>query len=424
VRDNIKLPIDRIRFLNDKQIQEELQLSPQVVENLAEALEMLRRFELEDKWNYYSPLELVSKQAHRNVEAFIEELLDIDREGWLSERQLVRLDQLRLQFRCFGVPDSHSYTGKSFIEKVAQHLNLTNQQLKIIRSIVEDELGDALLIKNQLEPIQAELTEQQSQALERFFRPYLNLHAPVGLSMAQCQPFLRLDDIEKHRPSTIDLELVHGTVLTLSGKVAVESAYLEGRYFFVPTPAAKIVDLVVDGELDWLDLSDQQKTEIGSLKYMNKRPDGRRVISYFGGEAPSAVHKELQPDWGLSEYAKWQERYAKARIEADEKLYEELKTILLPMQLDQIKLALATHKTLELGIYHIIGDNLAELLKLSEAQKKKIIELKDKQLQTLKKAFEAIDTRSRKELTEDQKKFIDSYLGVCCPIYPCFWVFL
>ena len=239
IRDNIRIPIDRIRFLSLESVRNELKLSGSTKKSLKPLVRLVIRFDRQDKWNFYSSTTEVSAIAKSNVKEFAEEIEKVVKEQLISESQMEHLDQVRLRFNCLGLDRADPEF--SPIKKVISELGLTADQRNAIREIFADELSDLLSLRKQFDSIFQVLDESQRLEIEQVFQPFLELTTPVGLSLAQCQDIRSIEEIENKFESEFDLELLDRVVLTPSGQLEIESVFVEGgEGVFMPRPWAQI----------------------------------------------------------------------------------------------------------------------------------------------------------------------------------------
>jgi len=413
IRDNIEIPIDCIRFLADIRIREELGLPDSIEEQLQPLFDSLIQFERKDKWEFHSSVESVSLNSQQRVHDFIEKLntkLPI-----LSETQLNRLEQLRLRFNCLdtGTP----------LEKAKSLLNLSGSQSVSIGQIVNQELEGWLRLDLQLESLGRVLSDDQKGKVDAIFIPFLKLETPKGLLLAQSRELMQIEDVKKERASAFDLELIEGTVLTLSGRTAIRSSYLEADGFSPSRPWKQILNLILNNGMDWLEITESQRSELSNLKIAEPMEDGGRRITYFGSDHCSRIERPTM-EWTKRKYSDWQKQFKRAWQEADENLGSKMKEILLPVQVDVIRTGLAAQRAMELGPYHLLKNSLAETLEISDDQKKMILDLRSKRLASLESVFLKIENRAKGELSEKQRKLFEEMFGEPCSLYPSIWVFL
>jgi hypothetical protein len=421
--DNIDIPLDRIRFLAVKEIQEELKLSESEKNELNKLLKLLEEFEQVEKSNYYASAFAVSDRSKKKVAEFVEKISDFEKRKVLSKQQLRRLDQLRVRFNCLGT-DATNKESSDIFNRVKNELRLSTDQITQIQKIVNDELGDELEIESQLRALEELLDDEQQKQIRTFFKPLVELSTPVGLSFAQCKEFVKFPALEKGLSGDFDLELVDGSVLNLTGKLAVESVYLDGgKYMVAAQPWRNILKQILGGKMDWLELSSEQQTALQSLIELEPSEEGPGIRRYFGDDALAEIGEWPKADWNPNDYLDWLKKLQQARCESDRRLGEKMRTILMPHQVDSITVALSASRLLEIGPNNILLNNLDDILKLSRKQKEEIVALRDKRLKKLQSIYSKIDRKVESVLTVDQKSWVSRNLGKSSDLYPSVWLF-
>jgi hypothetical protein len=245
--------------------------------------------------------------------------------------------------------------------------------------------------------------------------------------LAQCRDLKRFEEINKKTKvveDSIDSFLLERTVLTFEGDLTTETQYLErGAVTAVPQPSRKILDSILRGEMNWLELTDQQKDEIAKLKTVEVGTNGIQRIYYYGAFQFKSLGPYPEKTWDNFKYQDWASRFQKASMSADRSLGEKISETLLAHQLESMRTALAISKFIDLGPYHIV-ENFLPVLKLKEKQLEKIKDFRERRLKRLQEIFRSIDKQSFRQLSETQTAFLRENLGDRAEIYPCIWLFV
>jgi len=426
--DGLKLPVDRLRFLCCESIQEELNLSDESASRVMELGKDLKEFENRHRWEYSVVPNSVSKIAKKKVVQFASKLEGFERGSFLGDDEFRRLDTLRLQFACLGT--ASVLGGFSPLEKVSKNLSLSSSQRAEIRKIIKENLGDLLTIRNCMEDIESILNERQRTEFSAIFESIQDGKVSKALSLAQCFDLMEVEeyiDIEllytENEDLVADTFLLGPLVLTRNGRLAVEQEYLEGgAVTCVPKPWRRILEALISGETGWADLVEEQSTALAGLKTIRTNKSGRGQIVYYGYSASFDVGQYPQADWSQMEYADWSTRFREAISKSDQRLGRKIKEILLPFQLESIQTALAIARNRELGLYHITERFLPQL-ELTDNQKNKIKQARQKRKELLCSKFRNIARECMKVLSEKQEDWLRENLGSPGVIYPCFWLF-
>lgn len=424
VRDNIELPIDRVRFLVLENVLDDLKLPSSLLARVEGLRDRLEQFETKDKWEYFAEPEAIKKRANDRIAALIRECEEIAGENGLDSEAIKRLNQIRLQFACLGFDNDRRV--KRPREILLAKLDLTPKQISEIKAIVDGELGDELLLEVCLSEIRRVFNNPQKDMFDQYTGMLKELTIPRAYSLAKCYELERFDYSRdgESGDELVDPFLIERTALTHSGKFAAELLFTErGAVTCVPKPWRHILNGILGGQLDWLQIVESQEVEIRTLKRLDSDEDGQSRLWYYGSHHLRSVGEYPKADWSIAQYEDWSHRFRSAVEEADRSLGDRLSEILLPFQLESIRMAMAIAKIQELGPYHVV-ENFMPDLELSEGQKDEIKKLREKRLEKLKAIHRSIHQECLRVLSESQVETLRENLGDPVSIYPCFWIFV
>ena len=415
VRDSTELPLDRLRFLSVDWVQEELGIGQPEKDDLNKLLGVLDSFEKHDKWHYYAVAEEVAAKARAKAKNLQNQFKEFREEH--PHIKWDRLDQIRLQFACLGVWPNPKIV--SPVQVVRRKLDLSKSQCKTFASIAKEELGDLLSFDSCFSGVEEILDPSQQSLFRNYMKPFHGNSVNPAIALAHCR------DMQKHESPDEQLDSVISDpiVLTMHGRFAVATQYLvDGSLVFVPRPWRRVLDSFRTGDVSWLELTEAQRGQLKALRIIRRRDDGISTVSYHGSHVFEALGPRPQQGCTAAEYHQWEDQCKRLTIEADSILGDAIKEVLLPVQLDSLKTALAISKIPHIGPMHVL-QCMSEEMDITRNQQQKLQEFSQDRLQLLGMKFDTIDQRCRAELSAEQVDLLSRLLGPAVQGYPSVFLF-
>lgn len=423
LNDNVTVLLDKLRFLAVEEIQRDLKLTEGQREKLSVHLKRLDEFERQAKWDVHLGCDEIKQSATRKVDELRSFIVGGNLAKILTVEQQERLDQLRRRFYLLGKGRDELDLQNWFVKQ----LGLSSEQRDSLKSIVEKNLEGKLESSKTRDEIVEVLNESQTEMLDDCFSGLWKTKMPISLSLAQTVPMLEYPETEKLLSSEFQPALVGGVVLVPSGQICAADIYLERNPTYCGfSPGMRLHDQIISGNLDWLELADQQREDISALRQISDRsrddPPKPPIMRYFGQEEISeCLKKRPPPNCSTVEFRRWEDEFLKVKQRCDQKLADKIKDILLPFQVESLKRALAQGRCHELGIHTLCSNRMVRIDDLSTSQVEQIQDVAKKRHSDLVKAFSNIEREMRDFLTASQLDWFDEQFGNYSELYPSIW---
>ena len=417
-RDTIGIDLALLRMLRHESIRNEIELKD--VGSLTPLFEDLRAYESEWMIDFNSASDEVRRTARKRVDEFRTQLKRLNEGDLLTDQQRRRLDQLRWRFVCLGSTGQHSPANQA-----SRQLNLTDQQGDQIRAFVQRDILSLLQVQSQFDELKPVLKDDQRSKLEQVVRPFMDDSIPVAASIAQLNDLFQFQNPD----STPNAHHLTGPIgLIHSGQLTPLKNYLEPYDAGVDQVWKQTLNLVLSGKLDWLELTRNQQDQLAELRTHRTNESGTIYTYYYGrDEFESALEDfniDLQQEWTIPWHRKYHHQRREGMARADEKLGRRIQSILIEDQIQAIQVAQSCPKVIDLGLFHVVENLLADYLELDAEQIKQIRKLRQRRREKLEHINRKLESFAREQLDAEQRKIVDEFFGDYFEGYPSVYLAL
>lgn len=421
-RDNLGCSLGSIRTLSFPNVQKEFDLNMALqarMETLIDELVDVDSGYRFDKFADCFDLQIAAEQKiddfSDDVEEFMKDLSD--------SNELTRLKQIERRFMVLG---SKGLDNKS-IRWLENEVRLTSLQKNEIKKVLE-ETELPVTNENLIDELAEILDVEQMEFVETLVEEGVALAPPRGLEGAHFRVLYRYEEqseVAEKEKARISNSQVYGISLLPNGRLT-DTHYHEyrGSNFYGRSVWQQIHHSIVRGELEWLEIVDEQKVELKQLQQVHERADGMKVHSYVGQDALVQIIRDRpDPSCKVSEYEAWEREYSNAKDEADETLYQEIDKILLPHQFDAMELSLGLSRLHQVGILNaLLEDMLGDTFLIDKSQKRAIRDLMGRFFEKSNAYYDEIDSAIAEIINDEQNERLKELFGSRPEIYPSLWL--